>query len=105
MKKIKKRDTQEKERITILVSEATKNRWQDFSKNKDYSTLSKLLREAVEFYIDYSLKPDLMETILKLSYDLKEPLTAIKGFSQLLIENHKDKLDWGDFIKIKEVFE
>ena len=105
MNKIIKRDTQEKERITILVSEATKNRWQDFSKKKDYSTLSKLLRESVEFFIDSSFKPDLMETIIKLTHDLKEPLTAIKGFSQLLIENHKDKLEWSTLSKIKEVFD
>jgi CheY-like chemotaxis protein len=40
-----------------------------------------------------------------LSHDLKEPLTAIKGFSHLLIENYKDQLDWDVLTKIKEVFD
>ncbi|MFX1344333.1 MAG: two-component system response regulator [Promethearchaeota archaeon] len=36
---------------------------------------------------------------------MKEPLTAIKGFSHLLIENYKDQLDWDILTKIKEVFD
>ena len=95
----------EKERITILVSEETKNKWLNYSQKKDYSTLSKLIRKAVDFYIDFSLKPNPITTISKLSHDLKEPLTAIKGFSHLLIENYKDKLDWATLSKIKEVYD
>ncbi|MFX1570178.1 MAG: response regulator [Promethearchaeota archaeon] len=101
----KKNNSKEKERITILVSDATKNRWQDFSKTKKYSTLSKLIRESVEFFIDFSSKPNPITTISKLSHDLKEPLTAIKGFSHLLIENYKDRLDWGTLTKIKQVYD
>jgi len=98
-------DKKEKERITILVSEEIKNKWQDFSKNKNYSTLSKFIRESVEFFIDYSLKPKPITTLSKLSHDLKEPLTSIKGFSHLLIENYRDKLDWNTLSKIKEVYD
>ena len=101
----KKGEKQEKERITILVSEETKSKWQGFSQNKNYSTLSKLIRESVEFFIDHSLKPNPITMISNLSHDLKEPLTAIKGFSHLLIENYKDKLDWGTLSKIKTVFD
>ena len=36
---------------------------------------------------------------------MKGPLTAIKGFSHLLIENYKDQLDWDVLTKIKEVFD
>ncbi len=101
----KKNKSNEKERITILVSDETKNRWQDFSKKKKYSTLSKLIRESVEFYMDFSSKPNPITTISKLSHDLKEPLTAIKGFSHLLIENYRDKLDWGTLTKMKQVYD
>ncbi len=101
----KKNKTEEKERITILVSEETKNRWQDFSKNKKYSTLSKLIRKSVEFFIDFSSKPNPIATLSNLSHDLKEPLTVIKGFSHLLIENYRDKLDWGTLSKIKDVYD
>ncbi len=37
-----------KERIMLLVSEETKRRWQEFKKN-EYPTISKLIREAVNF--------------------------------------------------------
>ncbi len=99
------KDKQEKERITILVSEDIKNRWLEFSENKKFSTLSKLIRKSVESYIDSSLRPSPTITISKLSHDLKEPLTAIKGFSHLLIENYKDKLEWSILSKIKEVYD
>lgn len=105
MTKTNKGNKQEKERITILVSEETKSRWQDFSKVKNFSTLSKLIRNSVEFFIDYSLNPNPITTISNLSHDLKGPLTAIKGFSHLLIENYKDKLDWGTLSKIKSMFD
>lgn len=98
-------DKKEKERITILVAEEIKNKWQDFSKNKKYSTLSKFIRVAVEFFIDYNLKPKPIVNLSKLSHSLKEPLTVIKGFSHLLIENYKNKLDWNTLSKIKEVYD
>lgn len=101
----KKNNKEEKERITILVSEETKNRWQDFSKNKKYSTLSKLIRKSVEFFIDFSSKPNPITMLSNLSHNLKEPLTVIKGFSHLLIENYRDKLDWGTLSKIKDVYD
>ena len=105
MKNTDEGNKQEKERITILVSEETKSRWQDFSKTKNYSTMSKLIRNAVEFFIDYSLNPNPVAAISNLSHDLKGPLTAIKGFSHLLIENYKDKLDWDTLSKIKSMFD
>lgn len=101
----KKNKTEEKERITILVSEETKNRWQAFSKNKKYSTLSKLIRESVEFFIDFSAKPNPITMLSNLSHSLKAPLTTIKGFSHLLIENYRDKLDWGTLSKIKDMYD
>jgi CheY-like chemotaxis protein len=101
----KNNNNKKKERITILVSEDRKNRWLDFCKNKNFSTLSKLIRKSVESYIESSGKPSPTITISKLSHDLKQPLTAIKGFTHLLIENYKDKLDWNTLSKIKEVYD
>lgn len=98
-------DKKEKERITILVSEEIKNKWQDFIKIKNYSTLSKLIRKAVGFFIDYNLKPNSITNPSNLSHSLKEPLTVIKGFSHLLIENYKDKLDWNTLSKIKDIYD
>ncbi len=97
----------DKERITILVPEETKNKWWNFveSQKKDFTTISKLIREAVDYYIDVYLKLTPTKTLSNLSHDLKEPLTAIKGFTHLLIENYKDRLDLDILFKIKEVYD
>jgi twitching motility two-component system response regulator PilG len=45
------------------------------------------------------------KTITKISHDLKEPLTTIKGFSQLLLENYKDDLGEDVLNTIKNIFD
>jgi CheY-like chemotaxis protein/metal-responsive CopG/Arc/MetJ family transcriptional regulator len=79
---------QEKERISLYVSKDVKEEWQTFAKRNEFSTLSKLIREALKFYIQ-SRGLDLPS----LSHGLKEPLTSIKGYLQLIIETSGDSLD------------
>lgn len=97
----------ERERITILVPENTKAKWLNFveTQKSDFSTISKLIRQAVDYYINSYSDIASGKTIAKLSHDLKEPLTAVKGFTHLLIENYKDKLDTEVLFKIKEVYD
>ena len=95
---------QDKERIGILVSEETKTRWQDFAGNNNITTISKLIRMAVDFYIDYTLKTPSQRDFAQLSYDLKESLTTIKGFFQLIIEKFSNKLDPDVLLRIKEIY-
>ncbi len=95
---------QDKERIGILVSEETKTRWQDFAVNNNVTTISKLIRTAVDFYIDYTLKTPSERDYAQLSYDLKESLTSIKGFSQLIIEKFSNTLDPEILLRIKEIY-
>ena len=96
---------QDKERIGILVSEETKTRWQDFANNNNsITTISKLIRIAVDFYIDYILKTPSDRDFAQLSYDLKASLTTIKGFSQLIIEKSSNKLDPDILLRIKEIY-
>jgi len=45
------------------------------------------------------------KSISNLSHNLKEALTSIKGYSQLLIENYKENLNENIMSKIKEIFE
>ena len=102
----------DKERISLYVSEETKNEWQEFIKKHNYSTVSKLIREAVSSFIDqksrvisgdkFRLDQDALTNI---SHALKEPLTSIKGYSQLLLESEEIPLK--DEIKqtIKNIFE
>jgi len=93
------------DRITILIDEEKKGEWQRFVKKYKYSSISNLIREAVDFLIELRLKTPTMKTLSRITYDLKEPLTSIKGFSQLILENYKDELSLDLILKIKEIFD
>ena len=94
-----------KERITFLVSEGTRNEWQKFMEKQNFSTFSKLIRKAIAYYIETSENQLSVKTISNLSHRLKEPLTTIKGYTHLLIENYRDKLGWEVLSKIKDVYD
>ncbi|MFX1256886.1 MAG: response regulator [Promethearchaeota archaeon] len=99
--KIYERD---KERITILIPEETKTKWQEFIDKHNIPTISKLIREAVNFYVKSKSKLDFLNNFSKFSHDLKEPLTSIKGFSQIIIENYLDKVDLELSLKLREIY-
>ena len=103
----------EKERISLYVSDDTKDEWSEFiSDHKDeYNTISKLIRKSVNYFIqhksglaDDDLKMLDNQTLTNISHALKEPLTSIKGFSQLLIENYKDEMEEEVFDTIQNIF-
>ena len=102
----------DKERISLYVSEETKKNWQNFKESHEYSTISALIRESVDYYIEQ--KSDLFgeglrrmddKTISNISHALKEPLTTIKGFSQLLLENYNEELNEEVLLTIKNIFD
>ncbi len=94
-----------KERINVLISEERKNKWLGFVKESDIATISKLVRTSVEFYMDSKSKTDQINEFLNSSHHLKEELSSIKGFSQMLMEEYKDELSWDVLLKIKEIFD
>jgi CheY-like chemotaxis protein len=89
----------DKERISLYVSKDAKEEWLNFASNNDYSTLSRLIREALKFFIEYRSKIIIknknvdIDLLSSLSHDLKEPLTSIKGYLQLVIEAYGTDLD------------
>lgn len=93
-----------KERITTLVTPENKKKWQAYIERENISTISKLIRYAVEFYIEIKPKLSYLQDINSLTKDLKTPLTPIKGFSQIIIENYSEKLDAGILLKIEEIY-
>ncbi len=97
--------TRDKERVTLYIDDAEKKKWQEFSERLNY-TLSKLIRTALNFYIDNfaGLKPN-DASLSTISHNLKEPLTIIKGYSQLLLSNYKEKMDAEVYSKLREIFE
>lgn len=86
--------TRHKERICLYVTEDTKEKWQKFVDNTDYTTISKLIRNSVNLFVDNyasmkgQYKGQSLDESMDISHELKEPLTIIKGFSQLLLENY-----------------
>jgi len=102
----------DKERISLYISEQDKRDWKGFIEDHNYSTISKLIRESVDYFINKKSNSssngllDLnLETISNISHALKEPLTSIKGFSQLLLENHKKELSSEILSTIENTFE
>jgi CheY-like chemotaxis protein len=86
------------------VTEDTKNKWERFVDEHEFTTISMLIRRAVNFYIDSEPKISLINNISKFTHDLKEPLTSIKGFSQLIIEHDSDKISPNILFRIKEIY-
>ena len=102
----------DKERISLYVSEDTKTKWLDYTKDNGSLTISKLIRQAVEAFIESkSIQSNQFltklnkQTISNISHTLKEPLTSIKGYSQLLLENYKEKLNAHILDTVKNIFE
>ncbi len=93
----------DKKGIGILVSDETKEKWQNFADEKSFSTISKFIRKAVNSYIENSPKSDFLKDISRISHDLKEPLTTIQGFSQLIIDYESNNLNPNILTKIKEI--
>jgi len=77
--------------------------WQDIAIKYDISTISKFIRNSVDFFIRTKPKIEELNKFSKSIHSLKEELSSIKGFSQLLIEEHKNELSWEALLKIKEI--
>ena len=95
----------DKERIVILVTESIKNEWQEFAAKNNISTISKLIRDSVKFYMNFKAKGFDFENISVITHHLKEPLTSMKGFAELLLEDYKQELSWDVLLKIKNIFD
>lgn len=91
----------DKKRISVYISHETEKRWLSFIENSvDFKTISKLIRESVDSFLKE--KSSLLGKLLssnefKLSseatYELKQKLTIIKGFLQLILEKYKPTLN------------
>jgi len=88
-----------KQRISLYVPDGIKDEWENFAKDNNYSTISKLIREALKFFIEYRSKIKInyknqdVDLFSALSHELKEPLTSIKGYVQLITEKYGNSLE------------
>ncbi|TXT66939.1 MAG: Signal transduction response regulator [Promethearchaeota archaeon] len=95
----------DKIRINLVVNEETKKNWDKFLKESDLSTISGLIRKSVASYINAQRRDKEMNSLIDFKHNLKQDLSSIKGFSQVLIEENKGKLEWDVLIKIKEIYD
>ena len=110
-KKVYKRSN-EKERISFYLSGQRKKAWYEFmEKNMDKLSFSKLIREGVDYYIKYHSNSSKMESkiddqnLSNIGFTIKESLTAIKGFSQLLLKEYHEELNNEVIITMEKIIE
>ena len=107
--------TRDKERISLYVDDKIKGNWQKFinRNKKSFPTFSELIRQSVKSFMEDSsrvsselskLNPS---TLSNISHALKEPLTSIKGYSQLLLESEEFKGKLSEHVEetIKNIFD
>ncbi len=107
--------TRDKERISLYVDDKIKGNWQKFiNKNKEsFPTFSELIRQSVKSFMEdsSSVSSELSKlnpsTLSNISHALKEPLTSIKGYSQLLLESEEFKGKLSEHVEetIKNIFD
>lgn len=105
MGKEEKVNRSEKERLSMLISNKLKSEWLDFNEKNNIPTISKLVRTSVGFYIKNYSKLKSIEDITTITHGLKEPLTSIKGFSEILLNDKKDDLSLNTLLTIKEIYD
>lgn len=98
-KRGEKNYNENKQRISLYVNDGLKDEWTQFAIKNNYSTLSKLIRKAIKFLMDYQSNIKLndgnfgINLFSSLSHELKEPLTIIKAYLQIINEKYGDSLD------------
>ncbi|MBY9014837.1 MAG: response regulator [Candidatus Lokiarchaeota archaeon] len=81
-----------KKRISVYISDEVEEEWQEFIKNNKISSISKLIREGINYYIEE--KSSLISQDLTVfTHSLKERFTIIKGNLQLIMEKYQKDLN------------
>lgn len=101
-----------KEKISFFLPIQKKKNWSDFIEGNDhFTTFSELIRVGVDYFIQHQLNSSFIESSIddkyfsNITFMLKESLTAIKGFSQLLLEEYIEELRPQVVNTIKDIYE
>lgn len=93
-------------RINFLIENEVKDKWIKFIENNDdLSTLSKLIRIAVDNYIEQKLNKEESYKISKFAHRIKEELSSIKGYSKMLMDEFKDKWSFENLKKLSHIYQ
>ena len=100
----------DKERVALYIPKNMKEKWISFANNNNYSTLTKLIKEALEFYIHNNSSPYSKRELLSfnlypnLSHDLKEQFTTIIANLELLIDAKNYSHDYDVLNMLRKIF-
>lgn len=93
-------------RINFLIENEVKDRWIKFVEdNEDFSTLSKLIRIAVESFIKQEFDKEESYKISKYAHRIKENLSSIKGYSKMLMDELKDDVSFEKLKKLSRIYQ
>jgi len=93
-----------KKRISVYISDEVEEEWQEFIKKNNISSISKLIREGINYFIEE--KSSLMSQDLSVfTHSLKERFTIIKGNLQLIIEKYQKDLNNDVLVIINHLLE
>ncbi|MHA1148448.1 MAG: response regulator [Promethearchaeota archaeon] len=92
-------------RINLVVSDEIKKKWDNYVKKSEITTLSKLIRKSVEDFIELKAISEERDKISNLSHKIKEELSLINGYSQMLIQDLKDKLEFEHLKKLNSIYQ
>jgi len=95
----------DKERLSMILPNEKKSVWLEFNRKNNIPTISKLIRESVGFYIKNYTNLKNVENFPEIAHALKEPLTSIKGFSEILMSDKKNELSLDTLLTIKDIYD
>jgi len=94
-------------RVSLYISANEKVKWAEFiNANNDVKGFSDLIRLSVREYIEsrlYSHEDRRSYDFHRISHALKEPLTNVKGYAQIILEQYENELHdnlYANFIRI-----
>ena len=91
-KKEKKDYYSGKKRISVYISDEVEKEWREFIKKNNISSISKLIREGINYYIEEKSRL-ISQDLSVFTHSLKERFTIIKGNLQLILEKHQKDLN------------
>ncbi len=92
-------------RFSFLLTDDEKLSWKSFIEKNNISTISKLLRESADFYLNNYSTLEFFRNFSKSIHGLKGPLTNIEVICQILLKEKKSEIKWENLSLIKDIFD
>jgi len=92
-------------RFSFLLTDDEKLSWKSFIEKNNISTISKLLRESVDFYLKNYSTLEFFRDFSKSIHDLKGPLTNIEVICEILLKEKKSEIKWENLSFIKDILD